>query len=307
MTMVATRLGMFRLAFLCCFTLLLTGCSTLGREKVVINEPADAELTTTVKRDLFFTRARIGGREAGPFLIDTGVSDLFFDVELAKALNLSLWGKNVHRETKQQIKFGTVASLEIGPMVLQNTRVAVLNFSSLTPAFGERLAGLLGYPFFAKAVIEVNYPKQSISCFDPQHYRLPRGEWQPLTLKSNRPALTARFEGNRDGLFMLDTGSTATVHFFPGFIEKHALLDHRDVSKATRSRVSGAYELLVGEIAWFELAGRRFEKPTVGFRLPNRPESEGTEGFAGVIGHGFMREFIVVFNYPESKVALLRP
>jgi hypothetical protein len=307
MTMVATRLGMFRLAFLCCFTLLLTGCSTLGREKVVINEPADAELTTTVKRDLFFTRARIGGREAGPFLIDTGVSDLFFDVELAKALNLSLWGKNVHRETKQQIKFGTVASLEIGPMVLQNTRVAVLNFSSLTPVFGERLAGLLGYPFFAKAVIEVNYPKQSISCFDPKHYRLPWGEWQPLTLKSNRPALTARFEGNRDGLFMLDTGSTATVHFFPGFIEKHALLDHRDVSKATRSRVSGAYELLVGEIAWFELAGRRFEKPTVGFRLPNRPESEGTEGFAGVIGHGFMREFIVVFNYPESKVALLRP
>jgi hypothetical protein len=218
-------------------------------------------------------------------------------------------------------------------MTLQNTRVAVVDFSSLTSAFGERLAGLLGYPFFAKAVIEVNYPQQSISCFDPQHYRLPRGEWQPLTLKTNRwekpnqdtetvidtwrrfsqvrnqyflPTVTARFEGDVEGLFLVDTGSTSTVHFLADFVQKHHLLDDRDTSKAKRLGVSGEAEIFRGKIAWFELAGHRFEEPTVGFRLPNTSESWLPEELAGIIGQGLMREFIVVFNYPESKIAFWR-
>jgi hypothetical protein len=315
MTTVATRLIILRLSFLYVFTLWLAGCATLGRENVVINGSADAELTTTVKKGLFVTKAHIGDREVGPFVIDTAASDLFFDVELAKALNLSFWGENEDPETKQKIKFSTVASFAVGPMTLQNTRVVVMDLSSVTDAFGERLAGVLGYPFFAKAVIEVDYPKKSISCFDPQNYRLPRGAWQPLTLKSHPshgrnpyalPTLTARLEGNVEGLFLLDTGSTSTVGFLPDFVQKHALLDNRDVSKAKRFRVSGVYEELAGKIAWFELAGHRFEKPTVRFMLSNTPGTWRPEGLAGIIGQGFMRAFIVVFNYPESKIAFLR-
>jgi len=43
----------------------------------------------------------------------------------------------------------------------------------------------------------------------------------------------------------------------------------------------------------------------VSFVAPNAPDVERLEGFDG-IGMGFMRAFFVVFNYPESKVALLR-
>ena len=63
--------------------------------------------------------------------------------------------------------------------------------------------------------------------------------------------------------------------------------------------------MFVGKIAWFELAGHRFEQPSVSFVAPNAPDVERLEGFDG-IGMGFMRAFFVVFNYPESKVALLR-
>jgi hypothetical protein len=201
MTTGAPHLVMFALACLSCVTVWLTGCATLGLQTVVINGSADAEVKTTVQRGLFFTNVRIGDREAGPFLIDTGASDLFLDVELAKALKLSFWGESKDPETQQMIKFGTLASFEVGPMTLQNTTVAVMDFSAVTAAFGERLAGVLGYPFFAKAVIAVDYPNKSITCFDPKQYRLPRGAWQPLTMKSHRPTLRARLEGNVEGVF----------------------------------------------------------------------------------------------------------
>jgi len=261
---------------------------------------------TTVRRGLWFTKARVGNREAGPFLIDTGASDLFLDVELAKALKLSFWGESEDPATKQQIKFGTLASFKVGPMTLLNTTVAVMDFSAVTAVVGERLAGVLGYPFFAKAVIAVDCPNQSITCFDPKQYRLPRGAWQPLTVTRHRPTLRARLEGNVEGVFVLDTGDTAAVSFRPDFVQRHGLLANRDVTTTTRVRVSGASAMWQGAIAWFEAAGHRFEKPTVLFGPPNTLETQLPAGLAGTIGHGLMRDFLVVFNYPESKVALVR-
>jgi hypothetical protein len=306
MTTGTRRLLLCRCVHMLVFTLVLASCATLGPERVVINGRADAAFTLTVTRGLFLTKVRLGAREAGPFLIDTGATHLYLDVELAKALRLWFWSASQHPETKQTLRYGTVTSLEVGPLTLQNTPVVVMDFASVTGAFGARLAGLLGYPLFAKAVIEVNYPQQSIACFDPTQYQLPRGAWLPLTVKDRRPFLTARFEGDHEGLFMLDTGSTVTVDFLPDFVQQHTLLDHRAVHTAYHRRVSGNYKKAMGTLAWFEVAGHRFEQPTVGFRLPNTPDGL-PKGVAGIIGQGLLREFIVVFNYPESKIALVRP
>ena len=229
---------------------------------------------------------------------------MYLDSELAKALNPSSWSERESLEAKPKVKWGLLATFEVGPMTLQHTIVGVRDFSAASASFGERLAGLLGYPFFAHAVVEVDYPTGSVSCFDPKTYRLPRGHWQPLTLIGNRPTLPARLEGNIEGQFFLDTGNTSTVLFFPDFIQEHALLQNRGVRRVTHTSVTGEAETLAGRIAWFAFAGHRFEKPIVLFDLPNnRPASQAR--LAGVIGRGFLREFIVVFNYPESKIALL--
>jgi len=303
-TFVIPRIVMPRLVFLCTLVVSLVGCAALGGNTVVINERADARLRIAVKRGLFTTTARIGPLEARPFVIDTGADHLYLDSELAKTLNPSSWGERESLGAKPGVKWGMLATFEVGPMVLQHTVVGVTDFSAASASFGERLAGLLGYPFFANAVVEVDYPHGSVSCFDPKTYRLPRGHWQPLTLIGNRPTLPARLEGNIEGQFLVDTGNTSTVLFFPEFVEKHALLDNRAVRRVTHTSVKGDAETLAGRIAWFELAGRRFEKPIVQFDLPSNPPASQAR-FAGVIGRGFLREFVVVFNYPESKIALL--
>jgi hypothetical protein len=307
MTTGTPRLARGTIACLACVTVWLAGCSALGLETVVIHEGADPEVTTTVQQGLFFTTVRIGALEAGPFLIDTGASDLFLDVELAKALKLSLWDEGKDPATKQTIKVGTVASVEVGPMTLQNTTVVVMDFSALTAVFGERLAGLLGYPFFAQAVIAVDYPNRAIRCFDPKSYQLPRGAWQPLTVNTYRPTLRARLEGNVDGVFLLDTGDTSTVSFRPDFVQRHRLLATRDVTTTTRVGVSGASPMWKGTIAWFDVAGHRVETPTVLFEPPTTLDRQLPAGLAGIIGQGLMRDFLVVFNYPASKVAFVRP
>ncbi len=304
MTTAKRRRDMYRVACLCAVVLCLVGCSTFSRNTVVISERADPKLEITMTRGLFMTKARIGSLEAGPFVIDTGADQLYLDSELAKVLNPSSWGEHESQRSKPTVKWGVLATFEVGPMALTNTVVAVTDFSAASGSFGARLAGLLGYPFFAKAVVEVSYPQGSISCFDPKTYRLSRGVWQPLTLIGNRPTVTARLEGNVEGQYLLDTGNTSTVLFFPDFVRKHALSDNREVRGVKYSSVLGERETLAGRIAWFEFAGHRFEQPIVQFGLQDESHPSQSR-LAGIIGRGFLREFIVVFNYPESKFALL--
>jgi len=270
----------------------------------VINERADARLAITVTQGLFTTTARIGPLEASPFVIDSGADHLYLDSELAKVLNPSAWGAHDSSGSQPNVKWGELATFVVGPLTLQHTVVGVMDLSAASASFRERFAGLLGYPFFANAIVEVDYPHGSISCFDPKTYRLPRGNWQPLTLIGNLPTLTAHLQGNIEGQFLVDTGNTSTVLFFPEFIQKHALLHNREVQRVKQTSVRGDAETLAGRIAWFEFAGHRFETPMVQFGLPTTPHSLQTR-LAGVIGRGLLREFIVVFNYPESKIALL--
>lgn len=298
------RILMSRFLLLCVLVVSMTGCATLGGHTVVLDERADARLDIAVKNGLFTTTARIGPVEARPFVIDSGADHLYVDSELAKKLNPSSWSARDSLGAKPNVKWGRLTLYQIGPMTLRHTLVGVTDFSAASASFGERLAGLLGYPFFANAVVEVDYPHGTVSCFDPKTYRLPGGHWQPLALTGNRPTLAARLEGNIEGQFLLDTGNTSTVLFFPGFVREHSLLQNRRVRSVTLTRATGDTETLAGRIAWFEFAGHRFEKPMVQFDPPNNPR--GSQGrLAGVIGRGFLRQFIVVFNYPESRIAFL--
>jgi Aspartyl protease len=296
---------MARRAGLCMLVLLLLAACLSPGPPVVVNPTTSATLPTTFKQGVFLATVRIDGVTRGPFVIDTGASDVIVDVELAEALRLRYEGTSRQSELGQTVKLATVKALEVGPVVLRNTRVVVLDLSSVSAGLGERVAGVLGHPFFAAAVVEVDYPHHSVRGFAAKAYRLPRGEWKPLTLKGPHPGVMARLDGNAEGLFLLDTGSTYTVYFLAPFVERNGLLEIRGTSKTKVVRVSGEHDVFTGRISWFEVGGRRFESPSVFFSGPGTPVTEVARRFDGIIGYGLLREFVVVFDYPSARVALL--
>ena len=189
----------FRVVCLCTLLLWLVGCATTkpNTTSIVLRENADARLATRVWNGLFLTQALIGDREVGPFLLDTGATFLTLDAGLAKDLKLDLSGASeIHYPAgKQKATWGTLPAITIGPLAFRNLDVAITDLSSASAPDGEKLAGLLGRPFFLKAVVEVDYRTGIVRCLDPKTYRLPRGEWVPLTYKDGVPVIPARLEG----------------------------------------------------------------------------------------------------------------
>ena len=82
------------------------------------------------------------------------------------------------------------------------------------------------------------------------------------------------------------------------------LLEGRTVQKAMAGGVGGAAAMPSGVLEWFELAGRRFEKPTVIF---SQAETGAfTDRYTtGNIGQDFLAPFRLVLDYPHDRLAFV--
>ena len=298
----ATRARWLGLGFL-----LLFGCTTPELPSVFVDRRVEARLVTRQRHGIFLTTVRIGDREAGPFALDTGSNQLVLDGELARTLGLRERGAGQDRATGRRVTFVTIPMLHVGRVVMRNTLAGVDDLSALTPAVGERLAGVLGSPFFAHAVVEFDYGRRTVSCFAPGTYALADEHWQPLRIDGERPVMTGRLDGHNEGRFLLDTASTATLHLAGSFLQKHVAIDIRDVRRTKEVRVSGEHEALEGTIGAFEFGGQRFERLRITFRRePYAVDVDATSGLDGIVGGGLLGRFVVVFDYAAARIALLR-
>ena len=304
-----------RVRWIAAALLLLGGCVAPWAPSVVVDPRADARVRTTQRQALFLTTARIGDREVGPFVIDTGANALVFDTETARSLGLRASRVRYDRVLGQTAQLTRLAeALQVGPVTLRNTPAVILDLGSPSAALGQRLAGALGAPFFAAAIVEFDYGAGAVSCYAPGSYPLPEAQWRPLIVRDGQPAVVARLDGHAEGEFMLDTGSNGTVTLSTAFVQKHAALEFRDVRPTKHIVVAGERPAFEGTIRSIELGGRRFDAPRVLF---HRSEDERDVGvaapgvpasghhFDGLIGNGLMRHFVVVFNYPAGKIAFL--
>ncbi|HEX8128424.1 MAG TPA: retropepsin-like aspartic protease, partial [Pyrinomonadaceae bacterium] len=253
----------------------------------------------------YYVRPLVDGRDLGWFHFDTGADAMYLDSKLADELKLPVLGKSQSMGADgkpQEVTIRQGKTLQLGRVTFKNPLYLSTDLSDRNAPPGTRRAGLIGHPLLARVVVEVVGGGRQIALYDPSSYKLPKGRWQPLSYIDLTPAVMCRFEGNREGLFQLDTGYTGTVTFYDKFIRDEKLLEGREVKDATGLGSGGTFKVLTGTMEWFELAGLRFKQPKVTFRVAGLSR----EGGAGVVGREFLSPFTVVFNYPARRIAFVR-
>jgi hypothetical protein len=253
----------------------------------------------------YYVRPLVDGRDLGWFHFDTGSDTMHIDTKLADELKMPILGKSQSRGADGRVQDVTIRqgkTLQLGRVTFKNPIYLAMDLSDRNAPPGEKRAGLVGYPLLARVVVEVTAGGKRIALYEPASYKLTKGNWRELSYIDLTPAVRCRFEGNREGLFQLDTGYVGTVTFYDKFIKDEKLLDGREVHEDTDIGAGGTYKVLTGSIKWFELAGYRFNNPQAEFRVSGLSR----EGGAGVVGREFLSVFTIVFNYPQRRVAFLR-
>lgn len=265
--------------------------------------PAALEVRREPRTGRLLVRPRINGKDAGWFLFDTGAATLAVDPAIADRLGLEALGKApvVGIAGSAQARFRTSKSFQLGPLSQTGSFFVETDMKAALP-LGEHLAGIVGFPVLEAAVAELQFVPPSMSLYNPKQYKLNKGGWQALALVGGLPCFRARFEGNRDGLFILDTGSTRTLAFNQFAVRKLDLLKGRELAVGRAIGIGGETVIQKGVIDWFEMGGHRFERPIVAFfQKANLGGVE--EDTLGYVGGTFLEPFRLVLNYPEEKIA----
>jgi Aspartyl protease len=288
--------------------------SSRARYRPVTARPADTRWDTATPARLEVRRARSGhllvhplvsGQDVGWFILDSGAGAMVIDQKVAEQLGMPAVGEivavGVAGTTKTRFRMG--GPLRLGPLTMTRTRYLELDLGFLTKAFGLPVGGIVGRELFARAAVEIDIAGEAVSLHDPARYRLEDAQWQELFFSGRNPAVRARFEGDRGGLFKLDTGSDQTVTIHAPAVDHLGLLAGRETRESRSGGVGGSRPSRRGKLAWFELAGHRFESPEVEFA------GAGEGAFSDVyttgnIGAGFLKAFRIVFDYGNKRVAL---
>ncbi|HTH38657.1 MAG TPA: retropepsin-like aspartic protease [Pyrinomonadaceae bacterium] len=254
-----------------------------------------------------YVRPLVDGKDVGWFHFDTGADTMMIENRIADELKMPVIAES---ETvgadgiPRKVTIRKGKSFQLGRVTIKDPIYVAGDLTKMNAPPGEKRAGFCGYPLMARVVAEVTGGGSGISLYDPASYRLERGNWQELSIVGFTPAVTARVDGNRSGLFMLDTGASGTVEINSKFSTDNRLLDGRKTVENTQSGSGGNYKEASGSLDWFELAGLKFDQPKVAFRIAG--VGYEAAGVDGVVGRQFMQRFTVVFDYSKRRIAFIR-
>ncbi len=249
-------------------------------------------------------RPRVDGADLGWFVLDTGAGQSAIAPAAAGKLNLERVGSvpmaSAYATGPTAIYRGS--SLALGPVRIAGPLFVEMDLEFLTGPLGVAVSGIIGYDLISRCVVEIELARDSVRLIDPEKYEAPAVPWRDLILHQRLPAVEARFEGERKGIFRLDLGAgggAGNVLFHAPAVRELGLLGDRPV---TRGELGGQ-EFAVGRIAWFELAGHRFENPQVLFFLgESGPAADAY--LTGNIGARFLERFKIILDYRRDRIAL---
>jgi hypothetical protein len=255
----------------------------------------------------YYVSPLIDGRDIGWFHFDTGYSSMMIDTKFADELGMPVIDSFRTTDADGKPKTITVRRgkiFQLGRVTIKDPIYLADDLFKRNAPPGEKRAGLCGYPLFARVIAEFIHGGGRIALYDPASYELTKGKWQKFTFVEHVPAVFAQLEGNREGLFILDTGAFGTVIFNSRYSKDQNLLAGRQVKEISGMGGGRNIKLLRGSIEWFQLAGHRFHNPVAEFGVGG--EGLEMEGRAGVVGRDFMVPFTIVFNYSERRIAFIR-
>ncbi len=291
--------------------LLCASCAlSLQNQKTVINssskveaQSAPASSQTTFNQslaiipfessdNLAYLQVRVNGSAPLRFVLDTGASVWVIDRALAKTLNL---------KTEEQGKITGAGSVDVtytknvsfGLTGIETSvpSVALIDLSSLETSLGQKVDGIIGYDFFDRYVVEIDYDANIVRLFEPKTYNYSgNGEAVPLKIKKNHAYVTAKMKlAGRESVareYLVDSGSSDAVN--------DELISQ---SSAPKVEVVGG----VGLGQEFKVILSRLERLQLGSYV-----FENTNGASGgqKIGGELLHRFNVIFDYSRQQMIL---
>lgn len=267
-----------------------------------------------VNANKIYLSAKVNNTSPCWFILDSGAAFNVVDEDQVKPLGLSLSDISAVSGAGEQsvnIATGSAVRINLPGVEFNEPQVIVLPVSASIAGFeGRRVDGLLGYDFFKRFVVEIDYAAQRLHLHDSQKYNYTgAGEEIPLEIDRGHPFVSATLSlPNGEAVaadFLVDTGFRTGLTLNTPFVTEHRLLTSvsKKIDPVKAVGVGGEYKIAVARIKSVKLGRYTINSPVVGL---SRAESGVLSGgsYAGIIGAEILRRFKVIFDYSRRRMII---
>jgi len=255
-----------------------------------------------------FVRPLINGKDVGWFFLDSGADVMCIDPKYVTKGEFETLGTDTTAGVVAVVKLKIVRgkTFQLGPVTINNPTFYGFDMTPFQ-AFNIPVSGICGYDFLARTMLQVDPKALRIKIYNPAKApKIENVKWEHVTFNGNTPSVNCWFEGDRNGVFSLDTGSSSTVDLFSPIVAKLGLLKGRDTTSVNTGGAGGSAESKTAPIDYFQVGGHRFDNPTVGLQVTKQGVF-ASPYLAGNVGMGFLGHFKLVFDYPHSRMGFGEP
>lgn len=244
------------------------------------------------------------------FILDTGSGAISLDsattaefkiphVPSGRSINGIAGIRNVDYAQNNKLSFPglTVDSLDF----------YVNDYDILTSVYGLKIDGIIGYSFFSRYIIKINFDSLFIEVYTPGKIQYPSGGFllHPLFTALPIQSLTIKDAKEITANFYMDTGAGLCFLMSKEFSQDSAVLKkrRRPVSIQVQG-LGGKKQMLLSIIKEVQIGPYRFRKVPANI-LDDEFNATSYPFLGGLIGDDILRRFNIIFNYGKREIHLL--
>jgi hypothetical protein len=198
--------------------------------------------------------------------------------------------------------------LTIGNLLVDSLSIQVNDYDVLSSIYGVKIDGLIGYSFFSRYLVRVDYDSCRLDVYTKGPIRYPAGGFLLRPRLFGLPMLEGHLADARTikGRFYFDTGAGLCLLFSSNFTEDSAVFSPKR-KKPVRTQgagLGGKTEMQLTTLRTFSIGPFHFRQiPTYIFEDSYDVTSYPQLG--GLIGNDLLRRFNLIINYPCSEIYIL--
>lgn len=283
-----------------------------ARPKIVWHRAGEIEVPFEYFRQHIYVNVSLNGKPGYVFMLDSGASRNILNLRTAREMgmqpgsvvqekNIGFGDRPVYVAPQENV------TAEIKSVPVANT-MSVMDLARFEQHFGHRTDGMLGYPFFQRFVVNVDFQKKLLFIFPPDRYRY-RGWGIQVAIKPdpNFVILPVTIGGmgrtHREVNLAVDTGSDVTLMLYEPFVKELHLEESLQKSiHAMAFGLNGYYPVRLGSVHSFLIGDAETHAVPVDY-LADTEEVGSERGLPGAIGMGVIKSFReVIFDVPHERM-----
>ncbi len=244
------------------------------------------------------------------FILDTGSGGISLDSSTcadyqiaSRQSDTTITGMGAAR----RVRFAYNQQLHLKGLTISRLNFHINNYDVLSSVYGEKINGVIGYSFFSRYIVKLNFDSLKIEVYTPGEIQYPKDGTILRPAFTTLPIQNVHIKDKRkiDFNFYFDTGAGLCFLMSEAFANDSSVLLKRKKTIVTQAEgMGGKLKMKLTVVKMVQIGRYRFRNvPTFIFQDDYNVTSYPFVG--GLLGNDLLRRFNIIINYPQREIHIL--